>query len=210
MFTLLYKDFLLLRKEKMGWFMLALTFLAGIDLGRGGGLGLTFLIILPAYWAVAYSNAYDYKYGAEAFLASLPLPRSAVVAEKYLLSLILSLVGIGCTLLGSALGLLVAGPVASFPWSFAPLAFAACAFYSALSLAAYFRFGYLSSRWVTFVLMGSVGALFGVFAGANLGGGILEKRLPGLAGAGLVAVLALLFLGLSFLYARRRFAKKEL
>ena len=102
------------------------------------------------------------------------------------------------------------GPSPSFPWGFAPLAFSACACYSALAFAAYFRFGYLASRWVTMILMGIIGALLGAFATVGKQGSIVASQLPGLASSGIAVGASLLALGLSFLYARRRFAKKEL
>jgi ABC-type transport system involved in multi-copper enzyme maturation permease subunit len=217
-YALLVKDFLLLRKEKMVWFVFILALFAGLAAGTQVSAAMI-LLFFPVYWASAYSNAYDFKYGSEAILLSLPVSRAAVVGEKYLLGLVVSLfavlLAVAAGVLGSCLGLLAGG----FPWGFAVAALGFCALYSAIALAAYYRFGYLKSRWITIALFVApsmvVGAVEGsgaASAGATSAGAAeaLRALLSNYGGLGIFLAAAVALDALSFWYATRVFSRKEI
>lgn len=189
MFALLHKDFLLLRKEPFLIFALVLALLGGAAAQSSPASSLV-LLLLPAYFAAAYANSYEYKYGAEALLATLPPGRRALVLGKYLLALIAS--GVVVLIAGAARALLGLFFPAVFPWRLFVLALGLDLLYFSVSLAAYFRFGYLRSRWVTFLLFATIGGVAGF-----LGSPPTAKEFPGLlSGRGSLEGLSFLLLGL--------------
>jgi ABC-type transport system involved in multi-copper enzyme maturation permease subunit len=205
MFALVYKDFLLLRKEGMAFLFFALALLGGFLAVEKPAIAIL-LSMLPAYWSIAYSNAYDYKYGAEAVLASLPVARTEVVVAKYLTGLVAMGLGLGLAALGAlvaSLSGLLPGPV---DFGFLAAAFGSSSAYLSLSLAAYFRFGYLKSRWVTILLFMALGAVVGALPAAPAGG----RALAGSLALVLFDLGSLLVLALSCAYSARRFSVKEL
>jgi ABC-type transport system involved in multi-copper enzyme maturation permease subunit len=216
MLALLHKDFLMLRKEKMVWLMLGLACLGGLISGAQPGAAV-FLLFFPVYWATAYSNAYDYKYGAEAVLSSLPLPKAGIVGAKYLLALTVSLIAVVLAFLGGLL-LGLAGPGAGrlMP-GFLLAAFGLCNLFSAVALAAYFRFGYLKSRWIVIILFVvpsvAIGTFTGSTGGAAAGGAgsvaALAGFFSGLAAPAILVGASLAALALSCLYSSAVFARKE-
>jgi len=223
MLALLHKDFLMLRKEKMVWLMLGLACLGGLLSGVQPGAAI-FLLFFPVYWATAYSNAYDYKYGAEAVLSSLPLPRAGIVGAKYLLSLAVALIAVVLALAGGLL-LGLAGPKAGagrLEPGFLLAAFGLCNLFSAIALAAYFRFGYMKSRWIVIILFvlpsvaigtfsGSSGGAVGAAAGVAGVAGVaaLSGFFSGLAAPALLVGASLAALALSCLYSSAVFARRE-
>ncbi|MCX7027242.1 MAG: ABC-2 transporter permease [Spirochaetes bacterium] len=215
MFALLYKDWLLLRKEKMiivvALFSLAFGAVAG---GSGSGLlaveskVVIYILLLPSYMAIYYSNAYDYKYGCEPLLACLPPGRRAVVGSTFLLVLSADLLIPAAAIVRLAATALGLGGGA-FPWETYATAISFSLFLAAVELAAYFRFGYMKSRWAAmgaFVLVGIAGGLIGEFSGStNVTAGAPR-------GGGAVLVLlgtGVLFFALSFLYSARIYERKE-
>lgn len=214
-FALLYKDFLVLRKEKLLWLMFFMALIGGVISGARPNPAL-FLFLWPVYSVLAYSNSYDFKYMAETILASLPVPRSAIVIEKYALGLVAALIS---SVLAILFGLpltafhLVAG---SFRWGFPFVAFALCAVFSGFSLASYFCFGYMKSRYVPillFVLPSVViGALEGNTASISATPAAEKIMLDLLESAPAVFSIlgaSLAFLALCCLYSIRAYAKKE-
>lgn len=216
MLALLHKDFLMLRKEKIVWLVLALALFGGLASG-GSPATAVFLLFFPVYWATAYSNAYDYKYGAEAVLASLPLPRAGVVGAKYLLAAAVSLFAILLALVGGILYALVKDGVFQSLPAFLVAALGLCNCFSAIALAAYFRFGYLRSRWVVIGFFVAPSVVIGILSGSSglpAAGGrsaasAISAFLSGLQGPAILFAASLAALGLSFLYASRVFARKE-
>ena len=216
MLALLHKDFLMLRKEKMVWLMLCLAVLGGLASGAQPGAAV-FLLFFPVYWATAYSNAYDYKYGAEAVLSSLPLPKAGIVGAKYLLALAVSSIAVVLAFLGGLL-LGLAGPGAGrLRPGFLLAAFGLCNLFSAIALAAYFRFGYLKSRWIVIILFVVPSVAIGTFTGSSGGaatGGTdslaaLSGFFSGLAAPAILFGASLGALALSCLYSSVVFARKE-
>lgn len=216
MLALLHKDFLMLRKEKMVWFIFLLALLGGLASGSQPGAALL-LLFFPVYWATAYSNAYDYKYGAEAVLTSLPLSRGKIVGAKYAL-------GAAAAILSALVALAGGLPLSLFhvvPGRFSPgfiiAALGLCSLFSAVSLAAYFRFGYLKSRWIVIGLFVAPGILVGIVTGSSGavavdGAGVaaaVSGFFSGLAAPAMFLGVSLAALGLSFLYSRWVFGKKE-
>jgi len=222
MLALLHKDFLMLRKEKMVWLMLGLACLGGLISGAQPGVAI-FLLFFPVYWATAYSNAYDYKYGAEAVLSSLPLPRAGVVGAKYLLALVVAFIAVLLALVGG-LALDLAGPAAAasagagrLKPGFLLAAFGLCNLFSAIALAAYFRFGYLKSRWIVIILFVLPSVAIGTFTGSSgsaaMGGAdsvaALAGFFSGLAAPAILAAASLSAMALSCLYSSAVFVRKE-
>lgn len=213
MLALLHKDFLMLRKEKLLWLVMGLALMGGLA-AASQPASAVFLLFFPVYWATAYSNAYDYKYGAEAVLSSLPLSRAGVVGAKYLLAAAVSLLAVLLALVGGLLRALALPGTAAVSPGFLLTALGLCSCFSALSLAAYFRFGYLRSRWVVIGLFVAPGVVIGILTGTpdlSAGGGAASVAafMPGLRGPAILFGASIAALGLSFLYASRVFARKE-
>ncbi len=165
-----------------------------------------FFLIFPAYMAVAYSNAYDFKYGCEPLLACLPPGRKAVVAAKYALAATGGLAVPASALIRallSAFGILSGMPAEIY------IAVAGLTLIlSALELAAYFRFGYMNSRWITFGLFAATGAVGGILGGSGKNPGAppplsIEMALA-LAAAGIFMFIV------SYLYSRSVYGRREL
>ena len=232
MLALLHKDFLMLRKEKMVWLVLALAFLGGLASGVQPGAAI-FLLFFPVYWATAYSNAYDYKYGAEAVLSSLPLPRAGVVGAKYLLALAVASLAVALALAGEVV-LALASPASAAASSaaagagrlkpgFLLAAFGLCNLFSAVALAAYFRFGYLKYRWIVVILFVVPSVAIGTFTGSSgsstVGGAggvagvagvaALSGFLSGVAAPAVLLGASFAAMALSCLYSSAVFARKE-
>jgi ABC-type transport system involved in multi-copper enzyme maturation permease subunit len=216
MLALLHKDFLMLRKEKMVWLMLCLACFGGLIATAQPGAAI-FLLFFPVYWATAYSNAYDYKYGAEAVLSSLPLPRAGVVGAKYLLALAVSLIAVLLALAGGLLPALAGPGSGRLKPGFLLAAFGLCNLFSAVALAAYFRFGYLKSRWIVIILFVVPSVAIGTFTGSSgsaaAGGadGIaaLSGFFDGLAAPAILSGASLAAMALSCLYSSAVFSRKE-
>jgi len=222
MLALLHKDFLMLRKEKMVWLMLCLAVLGGLVSGAQPGAAI-FLLFFPVYWATAYSNAYDYKYGAETVLSSLPLPRAGVVGAKYLLALAVALIAVLLALAGG-LALALAGPAAAAKAGagrlmpgFLLAAFGLCNLFSAVALAAYYRFGYMKYRWMVVILFVVPSVAIGTFTGSSGGAAVggadsvaaLSGFFSGLAAPAILVAASLAAMALSCLYSSAVFARKE-
>lgn len=215
MLALLYKDFLLLRREKLVWLTGFLALIAG-GAACHGSLASVFLIFFGVFWVGSYSNAYDFKYGGETVMASLPVARRSIVASKYLLTLAAAL---GIVLLSSVFGLvlialgLAPGPL---PWGFPVAGISLCLAYGAIALGAYFRFGYLKSRWVTVVLFVLPSVLVPVIfnsrqtapeTSADLSAGSQLFARPEVLGGAIT--LALVLFGLSCLYSLWVYRRRE-
>jgi ABC-type transport system involved in multi-copper enzyme maturation permease subunit len=222
-FALLLKDWLLLRKERI---VIAVVFIAlalGVAVGGAGsgffttGSGMAIIILLfPSYIAVSYSNAYDFKYGCEPLLACLPPGRDAIVGSKYLLALAANLLIPAAAILralSAALGL--GGD--PFPFELFATSFSLSLILAAVELAAYFRFGYMKSRWAAMVVFACAGAIAGLASGAIDTG---ASPAIGIAAGGsargesaafplLLFVAGVILFALSWLYSVRTYKKKE-
>ena len=216
MLALLHKDFLMLRKEKMIWLVLCLAVLGGLVSGVQPGAAV-FLLFFPVYWATAYSNAYDYKYGAEAVLSSLPLSRAGVVGAKYLLALTVSLIAVVLALVGGLAPALTGAGVVRLMPGFLFAAFGLCNLFSAVALAAYYRFGYMKYRWIVVILFVLPSVAIGTFTGSSGGaatGGAdgvaaLSGFFSGIAAPAILVGASLAAMALSCLYSSAVFARKE-
>lgn len=215
MLALLYKDYLLLRREKLVWLTAVLALVAGTAACHGS-LASVFVLFFGVFWVGSYSNAYDFKYGGETIMASLPVRRASLVGSKYLLTLVAAL---GSVALASAFGLaaialgLAPGP---FPWGFPLAGLSLCLVYGALALGAYFRLGYLKSRWATVILFAIPGMVVPALFSARQ---TAPETSPDLRAGrqlfahgealGIALLLALALFGLSCLYSRRLYRKRE-
>jgi hypothetical protein len=221
-YALLYKDWLLLRKEKSLWFILPLILVGGAASGLQP-LSALFIGLFPLFFIGSVLGTFDYRYKAEASLISLPVTKASIVLANYA-------AGIAATgtvaLLATILGLvrLALGPEGqAFPWGFPLASLALGLTFISLNNASYFRFGYLKSRWVSILLFvipsAGYGALWGL-SGASMAAispgsrgpldpAIMLRLLGKLPAIAALFAASLLVCGLSILYSIRAFSRRE-
>jgi hypothetical protein len=167
-FALALRDLMLVRREKSAWSMILVSLFVPA-MFKGSLVVALFVVALPAYFAAGLACGVDYKYKADRFLRSLPVPCSRLVASRFVSALlawatcfaITALAWIAMSLLGSGVELAQLGP--AFVLSLAETLVIVGAY-----ICSYYVFGFQSARWaifIVFVLIGSISALLGGFSG---------------------------------------------
>jgi len=213
-FSLILKDLLPQWKSKA---MLpgVISILAGCYFLHSGMMLAVFMLFIPTYTSYTYASAYDYKYNQERFFLSLPVSRTQWVIARYLSALVVFAVSLivagGVGLLGLALSL----PFAPPSLGVIALECLILSFYLGIAFPAYFKLGYVKSRWVNFVVMILVAIVSSALSGVSevsgavgaADAGILTSKIdPGLIVFGLAASLAAMAasLGISLIIFRKR------
>lgn len=216
MSALALRDLMLIRKEKSAWFAVAIALSMPFLFAWKSGFAIA-MLALPSYYVAAWACGMDFKYRSDRFLCSLPVPRTVLVAHRFVGSLASWIATFAVTTLAwiaaSAIGCV---PMTALP-SAALLSLAATMIVVGLYLAAYYAFGYQNARWAVILIIGAGGAVAGALGAAGPSSaaeaaGALGSLLAGEAGSGVYiwsAVAALAVFAAAYLVSIAAYAKKE-
>lgn len=205
---LLIKDFLLLRAYGRSLLLLLLLFLSiGVTSGTGMIVGI---VMIESIMLAVSTFSYDDMAKWNTYMLSMPVSRKTAVREKYVLALLLGLMGIVLSLLTGLLAGAIRGGVdwKELGWAVAACLMIACLYLSVM-LPLTFRYGAEKMR---ILLLAVFFVLFFILFGGYT---LLIKSAPG-ALASLVRlwsvfpVLIVAALAVSYVISQRIFAKKEI
>ncbi len=156
MLRLVYKDIRLLLGTRMILVISGVMCLAAaVTLSTNATFGY-FASIMTAYMMVNYLNSYDFRYKTEVLFRSLPVSTEWLVASRYISTPLFLLVPL-CAVVLLRLALAAAG---MFPLrelmtaEYAVQVLGVGLLYFAIFLPLYYKLGYVKCRWITIVGMG--------------------------------------------------------
>lgn len=218
MLQLIVKDMLILKKTLLlGLFYIILMVVAmqssGTAMLPAGVMALTYILVMTAC-------AYEDKSKADVLLNSLPLGRSSIVMAKYLSVFVYAALGVIYYMLVTGIINAAGIPLRTYPVTPEGLggALFAVSFIISIYFPAFFKMGYIRSKFINFIMffviffgIGAFAVAFNAETDSALVSGIKEF-LSGLsefqAVAGLLAIILLLLAG-SYLLSVRFYKSRE-
>ncbi|NLM52113.1 MAG: ABC-2 transporter permease [Firmicutes bacterium] len=173
MFSLLYRDFKILKKTWTFYFGL-LYFLFLLPVTQKGSFFTQtylqyFLFIYFSYLIFAYLTAYDYKYNALTFIPALPITKKDIVAARYLLAGITFLLCLVLQHIAKAIILLKDNQAIIFNqlvnYAHIGMIFIAFSLFFSIIIPLYYKLDYQATRWVMYIAMLLTVAVTGMLTG---------------------------------------------
>ena len=146
MFNLMRKDFLVLKKTKALYMLLALAIFSGIMLQS---VTYYFLwgMVMSVYFYVVYTGAYDNKYDSEKIFNSLPIDKGNIVLSKYLSAVACLLIAIAVSFATTIIIKLLTGSAIILNIAQIGTTLLLTGVYLSVYFPIYFKVGYMNSRW---------------------------------------------------------------
>ncbi|AGB17869.1 ABC-2 transporter permease [Thermoanaerobacterium thermosaccharolyticum] len=157
MYSLLLKDILVQKKQFLYGILLAAVYSFAFSSNNLGGVLTVF--VFP-YIFVLTAASYEEKNKAEMILISLPIKRSLLVMERYISVFLFAALGAIEYIIVVGVANLVELPIKFSTLTIEPVLIFGLAAYYGIYLPLYFKFGYIKTRWVNFVMF--FGLFFGV------------------------------------------------
>jgi hypothetical protein len=157
MYSLLLKDILVQKKQFLYGILLAAVYSFAFSSNNLGGVLTVF--VFP-YIFVLTAASYEEKNKAEMILISLPIKRSLLVMERYISVFLFAALGAIEYIIVVGVANLVELPIKFSTLTIEPVLIFGLAMYYGIYLPLYFKFGYIKTRWVNFVMF--FGLFFGV------------------------------------------------
>ncbi|MBP2072210.1 MULTISPECIES: ABC-2 transporter permease [Thermoanaerobacterium] len=157
MYSLLLKDILVQKKQFLYGILLAAVYSFAFSSNNLGGVLTVF--VFP-YIFVLTAASYEEKNKAEMILISLPIKRSLLVMERYISVFLFAALGAIEYIIVVGVANLVELPIKFSTLTIEPVLIFGLAVYYGIYLPLYFKFGYIKTRWVNFVMF--FGLFFGV------------------------------------------------
>jgi len=157
MYSLLLKDILVQKKQFLYGILLAAIYSFAFSSNNLGGVLTVF--VFP-YIFMLTAASYEEKNRSEIVLASLPIKRSLLVIEKYVSVFLFAALGAIEYIIVVGIGNLFQLPIKFSTLTIEPVLIFGLAVYYGIYLPLYFKFGYIKTRWVNFVMF--FGLFFGV------------------------------------------------
>ncbi|KAA5806217.1 ABC-2 transporter permease [Thermoanaerobacterium thermosaccharolyticum] len=157
MYSLLLKDILVQKKQFLYGILLAAVY--SFAFGSDNLDGVLTVFVFP-YIFVLTAASYEEKNKAEMILISLPIKRSLLVMEKYVSVFLFAALGAIEYIIVVGIGNLFQLPIKFSTLTIEAVLIFGLAMYYGIYLPLYFKFGYLKTRWVNFVMF--FGLFFGV------------------------------------------------
>lgn len=218
MFSLILKDILIQKKTVLFSLVYFIVLIFAFQYLQYSTL--TICVVALSYMLVVTACAHDDKNKAETVLNSLPLRRSDIVLSKYLSVLVYYMLGVILYFILSAAANLAALPVKVHPITVEGLigSLLAVVLMNGIYFPVFFKFGYLKSRVVSFIMFFAVffGFSFVVSALQEFGKNetvikvlnFLSKISDMQAAVGLIALTAAI-LALSYMLSLKYYRAKE-
>ncbi len=171
MYHLIKKDILIQKKAFLFAFLLTLFF--SLSFTGMGSAGLALSVSTVTYALVLGASALEDKSNSDKLLVSLPIPRNKIVLAKYLSVYLFAAFAILLNSLINFLADLLRLPLDSFPLTVGGIlgSIAMVTVLFSVSLPLIFKFGYIKSKIINFVLLFTV-----MFAGASFIDSILSQN----------------------------------
>lgn len=157
MYSLLLKDILVQKKQFLYGILLAAIYSFAFSSNNLGGVLTVF--VFP-YIFVLTAASYEEKNRSEIVLASLPIKRSILVMEKYVSVFLFAALGAIEYIIVVGIGNMLQLPIRFSTLTIEPVLIFGLAVYYGIYLPFYFKFGYIKTRWINFVMF--FGLFFGV------------------------------------------------